>query len=86
MEVVSPIREKLITGNKSYHDVTVDICRHVEDEPTKEWKIAFGVSLLVLAYGSFWLGKTWWEGLGVWGLNKTVNWAWDITNFVWWVG
>jgi molybdopterin-containing oxidoreductase family membrane subunit len=25
-------------------------------------------------------------GLGVWGLNKTVGWAWDITNFVWWVG
>lgn len=86
MEVVSPIREKLVTGNKSYHDVTVDICRHVEDEPTKEWKVAFGISVLVLLYGSFWLGKTWWEGLGVWGLNKTVGWAWDITNFVWWVG
>ena len=26
------------------------------------------------------------EGVGVWGLNKTVGWAWDITNFVWWVG
>ena len=25
-------------------------------------------------------------GIGVWGLNKTVDWAWDITNFVWWVG
>ena len=25
-------------------------------------------------------------GVGVWGLNKTVGWAWDITNFVWWVG
>ncbi|MEL6483867.1 MAG: NrfD/PsrC family molybdoenzyme membrane anchor subunit, partial [Bacteroidota bacterium] len=25
-------------------------------------------------------------GIGVWGLNRTVNWAWDITNFVWWVG
>jgi len=25
-------------------------------------------------------------GIGTWGLNKTVNWAWDITNFVWWVG
>jgi hypothetical protein len=26
------------------------------------------------------------NGVGVWGLNKTVGWAWDITNFVWWVG
>ena len=25
-------------------------------------------------------------GIGTWGLNKTVDWAWDITNFVWWVG
>jgi hypothetical protein len=24
-------------------------------------------------------------GIGTWGLNKTVGWAWDITNFVWWV-
>ena len=20
------------------------------------------------------------------GLNRTINWGWDITNFVWWVG
>ena len=26
------------------------------------------------------------RGIGVWGLNNTVDWAWDITNFVWWVG
>jgi hypothetical protein len=25
-------------------------------------------------------------GIGTLGLNKTVEWAWDITNFVWWVG
>ena len=30
-----------------------------------------------------------WEvyfGIGVWGINRTVGWGWDITNFVWWVG
>ena len=25
-------------------------------------------------------------GIGVWGNNNTVGWAWDITNFVWWIG
>ncbi|HNO71747.1 MAG TPA: polysulfide reductase NrfD, partial [Bacteroidia bacterium] len=25
-------------------------------------------------------------GIGAWGANKTVGWAWDITNFVWWIG
>ena len=30
-----------------------------------------------------------WEvyfGIGVWGINRTIGWGWDITNFVWWVG
>ena len=84
--VVSPIREKLVTGGKSYHDVTHDICKQVEGEPTKEWKWAFGISCVVFAYGAYCLFYTWWQGIGVWGLNKTVGWAWDITNFVWWVG
>jgi molybdopterin-containing oxidoreductase family membrane subunit len=65
--VVSPIRETLVSGGKSYHDVTNDICKQVEGEPTKEWKIAFGVSCLVFAYGAFCLGYTWWQGIGVWG-------------------
>ncbi|MBU1822709.1 MAG: polysulfide reductase NrfD [Bacteroidetes bacterium] len=86
MHVTSPVRPPLITGGKTYADVTEDISRHVEGKPTKEWLIAFGISLLVLAYGTACLFWTWWEGLGVWGLNKTVGWAWDITNFVWWVG
>ncbi len=25
-------------------------------------------------------------GIGVWGLDCTVGWAWDITNFVFWIG
>jgi molybdopterin-containing oxidoreductase family membrane subunit len=27
-----------------------------------------------------------WEGLGIWGINNPVFWAWDITGFVFWVG
>ncbi len=25
-------------------------------------------------------------GVGLWGNNNTVSWAWDIINFVWWIG
>ena len=25
-------------------------------------------------------------GVGIWGLNQPVSWAWDITNFVFWIG
>ncbi|MDN4165159.1 polysulfide reductase NrfD [Cytophagales bacterium LB-30] len=86
MQVVSSVREPLITGGKSVADVTQDICKQVEGKPTKSWFAALTVSLMVLAFGTFCLLTTWWEGIGVWGLNKTVGWAWDITNFVWWVG
>ena len=86
MHVTSPVRIPLVIGGKTYADVTEDIVRHVESKPTKEWKIAFGISVAVLAYGTCCVFYTWWEGLGLWGLNKTVGWAWDITNFVWWVG
>src|SRR5437867_5094859 len=26
------------------------------------------------------------HGIGVWGNNQPVGWAWDITNFVFWIG
>jgi len=32
------------------------------------------------------MAYTIWEGIGTWGLNKTIGWGWGITNFVWWVG
>ncbi len=86
MQVSSPIREPLIHGGKTMHDVTEDICRQVEAKPSKGWMAGMAVSLAILAIGSISVGALLWDGIGVWGLNKTVGWAWDITNFVWWVG
>ncbi|TAH25613.1 MAG: hydrogenase [Cytophagales bacterium] len=86
MQVTSPVRPPLVTGGKTISDVTTDICKQVEGKPSKMWIIAFTLSVICLIYGSYCLWMTWWEGLGLWGLNKTIGWAWDITNFVWWVG
>ena len=86
MQVVSNVREPLVTGGKDYSDITNDICKPVESPPAKSWLAAVGVSLLLLAAGGLFMGDMLWNGIGRWGLNKTVQWAWDITNFVWWVG
>jgi Ni/Fe-hydrogenase subunit HybB-like protein len=86
MQVTSSVRPPLVTGGKTAHDVTNDICKQIEGKPTKLWFFALTISLLLLSFGVYTLAITWWEGIGVWGLNKTVGWAWDITNFVWWVG
>lgn len=86
MQVTSSVREPLITGGKTLKDVTHDISRQVEGKPSMLWLIAFLISVGALALGFIALAATLWEGIGMWGLNKTVGWAWDITNFVWWVG
>jgi molybdopterin-containing oxidoreductase family membrane subunit len=50
------------------------------------WYILFGCALIIGLYGVGCILYLLGTGVGVWGLNKTVGWAWDITNFVWWVG
>jgi Ni/Fe-hydrogenase subunit HybB-like protein len=86
MQVTSPVREPLITGGKTVKEISHDISRQVEGPPTKLWWMAMAVSVVLLLYGLYCIVMLLWHGIGLWGLNKTVGWAWDITNFVWWVG
>jgi molybdopterin-containing oxidoreductase family membrane subunit len=86
MQVTSSIREPLVTGGKTVRDVSEDISRQVEGKPTNLWWMAMGISVVLLLYGLYCVCMMLWHGIGMWGLNKTVGWAWDITNFVWWVG
>jgi molybdopterin-containing oxidoreductase family membrane subunit len=76
----------LVIGDKGYHDVSVDIAAPVEGRANKHWWIVFTIALVAFLWGVGCIIYTVSTGIGTWGLNKTVNWAWDITNFVWWVG
>ena len=80
------IRKPLVIGDKSYHDVTVDVAAPVEGKANKHWWIVFSIALTAFLWGLGCIIYTVSTGIGTWGLNKTVGWAWDITNFVWWVG
>ncbi|MGB7393330.1 MAG: NrfD/PsrC family molybdoenzyme membrane anchor subunit [Pricia sp.] len=82
----APIRKPLVLGDKGYHDVSVDIAAPVEGRANKHWWIVFSISLVAFLWGVGCIIYTISTGIGTWGLNKTVGWAWDITNFVWWVG
>jgi Ni/Fe-hydrogenase subunit HybB-like protein len=80
------VREPLVDGDKTYHDITEDIISPIEKKPGRMWYVGFFFSVALLAFGAF---SVFWEvyfGIGVWGINRTVGWGWDITNFVWWVG
>ncbi|MEZ7838263.1 MAG: polysulfide reductase NrfD [Flavobacteriales bacterium] len=86
MHYESPIREPLILQDKTLHDITEDVARPIEGKANKYWWALFIAALLAFMWGAGCLAYTAGTGIGVWGLNKTVGWAWDITNFVWWVG
>lgn len=83
---VSPLREPLVTGNKSYSDVTNDINVIHEQGAGLGWWIALAISSSLLLIGLIAGYLTVTVGIGTWGLNRTVGWAFDITNFVFWIG
>ncbi len=75
-----------VQGDHTFDTLTDKVSGITEMKPPKWWWPAFLVSLSgvgCLAFAVTYLIST---GIGVWGLNSPVGWAFDITNFVFWVG
>jgi molybdopterin-containing oxidoreductase family membrane subunit len=79
-------RVPLIAGNKSAADVTRDVVGALDARPSPLWWGGLAVAGSALVIGAIATGYTLATGIGVWGLNRTVGWAFDITNFVFWIG
>ncbi len=50
------------------------------------WYLGFGVVFLLTMLLFVSLTHLVVKGIGIWGNNQPVDWAFDITNFVWWIG
>jgi molybdopterin-containing oxidoreductase family membrane subunit len=50
------------------------------------WVFGFLIALALLMGLQMALGKLLLTGIGIWGNNVPVGWAFDIINFVWWIG
>ena len=83
---MSAASELLVTGNKTFGDVTDDVSRPVENFPTWRWWAAFAIALACLAIWAFVVTSFVLIGQGVLGINQPSGWGTDITNFVFWVG
>lgn len=80
-------RAPLILGNETFSSITETVVAPIElPKATRVWWICLAISLLMLSALGVGVGWLVWQGIGVWGLNRPVGWAWDITNFVFWVG
>ena len=50
------------------------------------WYVAFFFGFLLLNGLMVSVGWLLLKGIGIWGNNQPVGWAFDIINFVWWIG
>lgn len=76
----------LVKPGTSFHDVTEIVSRVTENAAPRGWWILFLTSVSITGVLGLTLAYLLWTGIGTWGNNSPVGWAWDITNFVWWIG
>jgi Ni/Fe-hydrogenase subunit HybB-like protein len=50
------------------------------------WIFGFLIALALFSGLNLALGYLFLKGIGIWGNNIPVGWAFDIINFVWWIG
>ncbi len=79
-------RVPLVLNKRNFSWITERIAGVIEGPAPRWWWVAFAVTAMVAAIGLFCLGYQISTGVGTWGLNHPVGWAWDITNFVFWIG
>ena len=79
-------REPLVLNNRSIGWLSDHIAGICEGPAPKWWLPALMISSTALVMMLGCIGYLISTGVGVWGLNQPVEWAWDITNFVFWIG
>ncbi len=79
-------RPPLVLNNRSFTEVTDIICGYTEQKPPRWWLPMFLAAGGLASMGGMFILYLVITGIGTWGLNNQVDWAWDITNFVFWIG
>ncbi len=82
-------QDPMIGVGESYESINDKLTSIVLTPPLKTspwWLVAFGVSFMLLMVFFYAVFDLLARGVGVWGINIPVAWAFDIINFVWWIG
>ncbi|MCC7490916.1 MAG: polysulfide reductase NrfD [Fimbriimonadaceae bacterium] len=78
--------QPLIAGHKTPAQISAEISAPLGQRPNRTWWLLLAISGSALGLGLLAIGYELFTGIGTWGLNRTVGWGFDITNFVFWVG
>src|SRR5438045_4218313 len=85
--VAGTARPPIIAPGHTFGTVTDKISSIVLTRPTSlRWYAGVGVAFLLTMLLLVAVTKLVLEGIGIWGNNIPVGWAFEIVNFVWWIG
>jgi molybdopterin-containing oxidoreductase family membrane subunit len=76
----------VIEGKVTLSELDELITKPTITKPDRKYYIALSISLSMVCIGIIGLSLTFYYGIGMWGNNIPVAWAFDITNFVFWIG
>jgi molybdopterin-containing oxidoreductase family membrane subunit len=79
-------RVPLVTNERKLNWITESVSDIVESRTPIWWWIGFLITVPIALFGLICIGYQISNGVGVWGENHPNGWAWDITNFVFWIG
>jgi len=76
----------VVEGSLSLAQIEELVAKPLESKPDKKYYIALTISGSALMLGAICLAFSFYYGLGLWGNNQPIGWAYDIVNFVFWIG
>src|SRR5438445_12925662 len=77
----------VIEPGHTFESVTDSISHVVLSKRTPiGWLFGFGIAFIFLMILNLTIDKLLLTGIGIWGNNIPVGWAFDIIKFVWWTG
>ena len=76
----------VVEGNPPLAEIEKIIAKPIDERPGKKYLLALAVSSGLLLVGGICIGLTLFYGIGMWGNNQPVGWAFGIVNFVFWIG
>ncbi len=76
----------VIEGKPKFRELDNLFTKPLDEKPNKKFYIALSITVSMMSLLLIGFGLTFYYGIGMWGNNNPVGWAFDIVNFVFWVG
>src|SRR5215467_9866126 len=78
--------EPVLLGRPSDAALSEQLLSPVWTRRSPLWWLGIAISALLFVVMIIAITATVWVGIGLWGNNIPVAWAFGIINFVWWIG